>query len=335
MEGQPFPMPPHCTTSLVGKRTKTEDIMPFYSLFIFVIMLSGSLFGSLEDHFKPCHHKNSKHQVKGVDFIYMINLDQRPEKYALSAAELIPYGITPYRFSAVNGWELSAEALNSMGITYRSWMPKDIWGTAYLPENEGKPHHEIMNVPGRNYYSHCLSRGAIGIVLSHLSILQDALDSGYDTIWVMEDDVKVIKDPHRMTAYIKELDAVVGKRNWDVLFTDPDTKRRDGSYVPCLGYARRPNFEPKNPERFVERVNIDKNFRKVGARYGAYSMIVRRSGMKKIMNFIKRYGIFLPYDMEFYLLNDINLYTMRFDVVSTMPDALSDNGRDNYNKIAN
>ncbi|MGZ3633524.1 MAG: glycosyltransferase family 25 protein [Parachlamydiaceae bacterium] len=306
--------------------------MQFYSLFLLVIMLSGNLFGALEDHFKPCPNKDKKCRMPGIDYIYMINLDQRPEKFALSAAELAPYGITPYRFSAVNGWEIPVETLNSIGIPFRSWMPKDLWGTSYLPENNGAPHHEIMQVPGRNYYSHCLSRGAIGIVLSHLSILQDAYKAGYETIWVMEDDVKVIKDPRQLTSLIKELDKVVGKRNWDVLFTDPDTKRRDGTYVPCLGYARRPNFDPKNPERFVHREVINKNFRKVGARYGAYSMVVRRSGMKKILNFIKRYGVFLPYDMEFYLINDINLYTTRYDVVSTLPDALSDNGNDNYNK---
>lgn len=31
-------------------------------------------------------------------------------------------------------------------------------------------------------------------MLSHLSVLKDALDSGYETIWVMEDDIHIIQD---------------------------------------------------------------------------------------------------------------------------------------------
>ncbi|MBA3602217.1 MAG: glycosyltransferase family 25 protein [Parachlamydiaceae bacterium] len=260
----------------------------------------------------------------------MINLDQRPEKFNQSLAQLAPYGILPYRFSAVNGWELPSKVLNSLGVTFKPWMQKGIMGTCYLQENKGENNHELIEKVGRNYYSHCLSRGAIGIVLSHLSILQDALDSGFKTIWVMEDDIEVFKDPNELTALIKKLDALVGKDNWDVLFTDPDTKRANGEYIPCTGYAKRPNFAPKNIERFIGRKDISKDFRKVGARYGAYSMIIRKSGMKKILNFIKRNDIFLPYDMEFYLPNNINLYTMRYDVVSTLTDALSDNGKARY-----
>lgn len=165
------------------------------------VLLSSALSGGIEKFFKPAPKKSGNHQMKGIDFIYMINLDQRPEKFALSQAELEPYGIFPYRFSAVNGWELSKETLNSAGVTYRAWMLTDLLGTAYLPEDKGAATHEIMHAIGRNYYSHHMSRGAIGIVLSHLSILQDAYNSGYNTIWVMEDDIQVIRDPHELTFF--------------------------------------------------------------------------------------------------------------------------------------
>ncbi len=293
-------------------------------------MLTGSISGSIKDSFKPALKKSKQNSMPGIDFIYMINLDKRPEKFNQSLSQLSPYGIIPYRFSAVNGWDLSSKALNSLGITFMPWMTKGIMGTCYLPQNKGEYNHELIEKIGRNYYSHCLSRGAIGIVLSHLSILQDALDSGYKTIWVMEDDIEVFKDPNKLTTLLKKLDALVGKDNWDVLFTDPDTKRANGEYIPCNGYAKRPNFEPKYTERFAMRNDVSKDFRKVGARYGAYSMIIRKSGMKKILNFIKENGIFLPYDMEFYLPNNINLYTMRYDVVSTLTNALSDNGKPRY-----
>lgn len=295
------------------------------------LAISTTLIGGIEQYFKPVGQKSHRNKMRGIDCIYMINLDERPEKFARSAEELSPYKVYPCRFSAVNGWKLSLETINALGIKYRPGMRSELWGTSYLTDDFA-PSHEVMQVEGRNYFSHCLSRGAIGIVLSHLSILDDALKSGHETIWVMEDDVQVVRDPRSLTAMISKLDALVGSKNWDILFTDPDTKNADGKYIPCTAYAHRPNFTPLHPERFAARSDVSKDFTKVGARYGAYSMIVRRSGMKKIMNFIKQYGVFLPYDMEFYLPNDIQLYSIRYDIVSTLPKALSDNGAPRYQK---
>jgi len=288
--------------------------------------------GGIESYLKPVYGKESCHMnpIEGVDLAYVINLDQRPEKFAHCQDELSSYGIIPYRFSAVNGWELNLDAINEIGVKYKAGMTEGLRGTCYLFENAFKPLHEIMHVPERTYFCHCMTRGAIGIVLSHLSVLQDAYNSGYNTIWVMEDDIEVIQNPHSLSELIYKLDLLVGKNGWDILFTDQDTKGRKGEYIPCLSYAKRPNFTPKNPQKFAIRSTISPDFKKIGARYGAYSMIVRRSGMEKLLQFFKKYNIFLPFDMEYTLPNDIKLYTLIQDVVSTQPCALSDNGAPNY-----
>jgi len=286
----------------------------------------------IEKYLKKAGEKTSDHGLKNIDCAYIINLDQRPEKLKSCTDQLSPYNISPFRFSAVNGWELSLETVNTLGVKYDSDMRKELWGTSYLSDQDWMPHHEIMQVEGRNYFCHCMARGPIGIVLSHLSVLKDAYDAGYKTIWVMEDDIQVIRDPNLISTYIEKLDALVGSDQWDILFTDRDTKNQRGEYVPCMGYAQRPNFTPKNPERFAMRQQVGTEFMKVGARYGAYSMIVRRPAMKKILNFIDQYRIFLPYDMEFYLPDSIKLYALLDDVVSTLPQAISDNGAPGYQK---
>jgi GR25 family glycosyltransferase involved in LPS biosynthesis len=297
---------------------------------LFVLLYFSAVHAGLEDYFKKPTEKSCSHSLPNIDFIYVLNLDQRPEKFALCLEQLAPYQIIPYRFSAVNGWELTLETINDVGIKYDFWMTSGKWGTCYPVDGEGLAVHEIVQVPEKNYFAHCMSRGAIGIVLSHLSILQDAYDSNYETIWVMEDDIEVIRDPAILPGLIDELDRLVGKEGWDILFTDPDTKSQQGNYVPCTAYAWRPNFSPANPDRFVQKTNISESLRKVGARYGAYSMIVRRSGMKKLLQFFKNYKIFLPFDMDYTVLNDIRLFTTTYDVVSTLPQALSDNGEPNY-----
>ena len=300
------------------------------SVVLFFVFVSSVLYSKTEDFLSKLPEKHQENQIRNVDFIYMINLDERPEKYQHSLQELAPYGISPYRFSAVNGWNLSLETINAVGTPYEPRMGSEHWGTSYLIQDMGQPSHEIMQSVGKVYFAHCLSRGAIGIVLSHLSILQDAYDSGYKTIWVMEDDVEVIRDPHILSDLIDELDAIVGKEGWDILFTDQDTKGHDGKYVSCLSCAWRPDLPHYNSNQFTQRYYISSNLRRIGARYGSYSMIVRRSGMKKILDFFKSRHLFLPFDMEFTLPPRIRLFNVNDDVVSTMPRALTDNGYPGY-----
>lgn len=299
-------------------------------LVVFSFLLYSGAQCAMKDYFKPALNKGSNHKMPGIDFIYMINLDQRPEKFEKASAQLHPYGIKPYRFSAVNGWELSLEAINELGVKFRPGMTGGFMGTSYPSLEEGK--HSVISKYGRTYYCHCMARGPIGILLSHLSILKDALKSNYQTIWVMEDDIEVIRNPKRISRMISELDRLVGNGNWDVLFTDRDTKDGKGKYVPCTSMARRPNYLEKDLMRFSRRTMISKDLRRIGARFGAYSMILRRSGIEKIYNFIRDHRLFLPYDMDYILPAGIKLYTVMEDIVSTLPNAISDNGVPNYLK---
>ncbi|MCB1111789.1 MAG: glycosyltransferase family 25 protein [Chlamydiales bacterium] len=299
--------------------------MPFRRSIFFLLLLSTSLAGDVLQHLHPCTGKIDKQELKHVDFIYLINLDERPEKLANTLKELEPYGIHPYRFSAVNGWRLSLEVINDVGVRYQPWMQQGYYGTCYLPENKGQQTLEKINIIGRNYFCQTLSLGAIGCCMSHLSVLKDAYDSGYETIWVMEDDIQVLRSPHLISKIIEDLDAAVGSDGWDILYTDRDTKGSDGKYVICESYYPRPNFVPGDPSRFAMKRRIAKQIRQVGARYGTYSMIIRRSGIRKLLDFFRQYQVFLPYDMDIYLPEEIRMFTVMKDIVSTYPTAASDN----------
>ena len=302
-----------------------------YLLFL-SIASAATLCSAIVDHLKTVEVSPGQHTMRNIDCIYTINLDQRPEKFAACKEQLDPHGIHPVRFSAVNGWELSLETLNDIGLKYKNSMQPGIWGTSYLPNGNYTPEHEIIHTPGRNYFCHCMSRGAIGIVLSHLSLLKHALDNKFDRVWIMEDDIELIQNPHKISYMIDKLDALVGKDGWDILFTDQDTIDQRGNYIPCRSYASRPNFTPRNPERFRNRTAIDADFDQVGARYGAYSYIITASGIKKLYDFLIKKKIFLPYDMEYYLPNDMRLFAVKEDIVSTKINALSDNGAPGYQK---
>jgi GR25 family glycosyltransferase involved in LPS biosynthesis len=284
----------------------------------------------VQNYLKKAEGKQLYHNMRNIDFIYMINLDRRPEKFAMSKAALDPYMIYPYRFSAINGWELPLTTIDDIGAKLESGMKRTRLGTIYPLDWGGKEKHVMMNEIGKRYFGHQMSRGAIACVLSHISVLQDAYDSGYKTIWVMEDDIEVIQDPRTISNLIDKLDETVGKKEWDILFTDRDSKDIHGNYVTCRAPGWRINFKPKHPENFAIQKKIGHHFRKIGARFGTYSMIIRRSGIKKILNYIKQYQIFLPYDIDLCLTPDICMYTVQSDVVSTVPLAPTDNGVPNY-----
>jgi len=291
-------------------------------IYLFVVL---SLWGDIEDHLKRVEQKTLNATLANIDYIYMINLDQRPEKWEHSMRQLTPYGIHPYRFSAVNGWELSLEEINDVGVKFSPEMRGGLVGTSYLTF---EPTHGVIECIGQTYFGHCQARGTIGIALSHISILQDAYDSGYETIWVMEDDIEVLEDPRVISEVIVALDKAVGKGHWDILFTDRDIRDKWGRYVPTYYAGIRPDYESMNP--FSQRVEINPHFIKVGARSGAHSMILRRSGIKKLLQFFKAHQIFLPYDMDFILPQGIQMFTVTEDIVSNLVSAPSDNGGPNY-----
>ena len=75
---------------------------------------------------------------------------------------------------------------------------------------------------------------------------------------------------------------------------------------------------------------INDHFRKIAARFGTTSMIIRRSGIIKLLEFSKNQNIYLPYDLENYFPEGIQRYGLTFDLVTNMLNSLSDIGAPDY-----
>ena len=65
-------------------------------------------------------------------------------------------------------------------------------------------------------------------------------------------------------------------------------------------------------------------------RYGAYSMILRRSAMEKILSFYQNFRIYLPYDLDYWLIPTLKMYAPASDIVSHKTGSASDNSFPNY-----
>lgn len=269
-----------------------------------------------------------------IDFIYLINLDQRPEKLENVQRQLYPYGIIPCRFSAIYGWGLSAEALNEVGLTFLPGMEEDQWGVHYPLNGNGDFQLDFLTESSfkKTYFSRWTTRGAIGCTLSHLSVLDDACKAGYDLIWVMEDDILVNGNPLYLSELIDELDSLVGRAGWDILYTDIDTADAPLYSAPntfetdlngSLLFIWRPDMGSTDMTPYRKRQIISANFLKIGSRMRTHSMVITRSGMEKILTYEKNRGIFIPYDHELALIPGIQLYSLRYPLV-TFIDRFSD-----------
>lgn len=302
-----------------------------YRISFFLLAATFLLHADIEDHFVPVLNKTNGHSFGNIDFIYLINLDQRPEKLQMSLKQLKPYGINPFRFPAVNGWELSIDAINEIGVKFTSEMEGDFMGTSYHQPTGLNPSHEIIHNLGQTYFIHTLAPGAIGCAMSHLSVLQDAYDSGYETIWIMEDDIEILKDPSVIPDLIDQLDRLVGEQGWDILFTDRDFRNSGGWHAPGYGATKRLGLTHLQfAQDFSFKKDISPEFRQIANRYGTHSMILRRSGVKKLLQFFKAHQLFAPYDMDLIYARGLKMFTVTHDIVGNLPQALSDVGYPHY-----
>lgn len=288
----------------------------FPSIFLLFAVIS---YANITDYLKAGFGKAAKNQsIEGIDAIYVINLDQRPEKFQKITDQFLAYGIQPYRFSAIYGWDLSKVALYEVGMEYQKDMVMGKWASTYSSKKDGA-YRELLdqNCSGKRFVSTSVSPGAIGRFLSHLSILQNAYKQGYKTIWVLEDNVSLQDDPHQLSSYIKKLDKIVGEK-WDVLSTGIQHPKRDEELF-AIEHIWRPDIPLPNQEQLFKQINLNKDFVKIGHGIRPHSVIYRRSGIKKILDFEKKHSLFNTYENELSLIPNIKMFALKHNLTPANP----------------
>jgi GR25 family glycosyltransferase involved in LPS biosynthesis len=306
-------------------------MLALFSAIVFIHCYAG-----IENHYRKLENKLGSSGMENIDYIYLINLDQRPEKWISCLNQLIPYGIFPERFPGIYGWTLSPAVLNEISVQFQHGMWTGKEAVMHFPlDGDGSPQWVFLSgaFNGKGCFSGTTVIGTIGCSLAHLSVLKDAYDSDYKTIWVMEDDIAIYEDPHQLSDLILELESLVGPNGWDVLYTDYnflyiDPNQDLSSQIPERYW--RPDM-PYLDVRFVgQHQDVGENFMKIGSRMRNHSMIYSRSGIEKIVNFYRTHNNFLPYDNEIALIPGIRLYTLKRPIVSF--NEVTSDTRDRYFK---
>src|SRR5262249_49315276 len=151
--------------------------------------------------------------------------------------------------------------------------------------------------------------------LSHVSVIKDALLQGFKAIWVLEDDIEFVEDPHQISGFIAKLNKI--DPNWDVLYTDIDSKNNLGVRVPALDSDFRPDrMFIYSLEHYLKRTMLSDDLMRLGQRYGMYSLLISRKGMKKIYNYFTHVYLWTAIDIDIHYIPTIREYSITRDIVT-------------------
>ena len=261
----------------------------------------------------PIPHDAKELPLEGIDYIYLINLEDRKDRLKRSLDQLSEYGLTPQPFLAVSGNNLSPEVFEGCGLKFEKGMEGENWVLDYTHPEKAEFTFLNKTVYGKTFYSKRTSKGAIGCALSHLSAIQDAYNRGYETVWILEDDCLVLQDPHILSTMLKELKG----KEWDLLYTDPDEWPEETPIgFPLEDLLWRPDMAHQSIAHCYKRAIFNDHFLKVGLRFRTTSYIINRSGMKKMLDYFSKHHIFSPPDLEISLIPNLSLLNLRKGVVT-------------------
>lgn len=226
-----------------------------------------------------------KSGMDGVDCLYVINLAKRPEKWQRIQQICRDYALFPTRVEAVNGTKLSRSILKTLCGRY----------------------------PIRK------KRGAIGCFLSHVSVFLDSYERKLNCVWICEDDIDFIENPHQMPDLLKKLTEI--DPDWDVLYTDPDTRIPEcyhwkETVLPNMQSDFRPDQVHLPMEYYLTKHVIDENFTRIGQRFGLYSYFVSKKGIQKLVHYFLHVFIWTEIDRDIHYVPDIREYALNKNVIS-------------------
>ncbi len=222
--------------------------------------------------------------IQGIDCIYVINLDERPERWERMKALCEELGLHVNRVSAVNGWNLSREVV------------KDLFG----------PYTERSTQ---------IRGGPIGCMMSHLSVIRDAYEKGYNCVWILEDDAAFLEDIHEIPELISELTAY--DPQWDILFTDQNFRNENG-YTPFYGLDPRPHQPLEHLSYYSERKKISDHLMQIHSRYATTSILWSRKGLEKATHFYSTHYMWTAIDIDMHTIPGLREYASTSDIVSNL-----------------
>lgn len=239
----------------------------------------------IEKYLKSIEVSEFESGLLGVDCIYVINLDKRPTKWDRMKKLCKLEGLNVNRVSGIDGLKIPFKIRKELAGPY----------------------------PVR------LTKGALGCLLSHISVIKDAYERDFEIIWIMEDDVVFIEDVKLIPNLLEKLFDI--DPDWDIFYTDIDSKDKKGNYIKSVSSDFRPDRMHYPLKYYINRIVIDDDIMKIGQRFGMYSLFVSRKGIEKILNYFTHVYLWTAIDIDIHYIPGIREYSARKDIVSVWCDS--------------
>lgn len=236
------------------------------------VLAEESFNSSLASFLKPIDLLEEGSGLEGIDCIYVINLKERPERWNLIQEQFVGQNLLANRVDAVNGWKIPLAQRNEL-IDPRLSTSRNLM----------------------------LNGGEIGCLLSHLSIYQDALDRGFEVIWVCEDDVKIKENVKNIPSLVEELFWL--DPDWDLLYTEH-----------TMFGATLQRHRPEQKPYKAHSEDISATLAKTHGRFGTHSMILSRKGLEKIMSYYYSRYFWTPIDVDLHYI-ELREYSIKEGIV--------------------
>lgn len=234
---------------------------------------------------KPANVTEFNPGLELIDCIYVINLDTRPDKWIRVKKLLEENGLKVNRFSAVNGWNFTEE--------------------------------QIQQFCGD--LSPQMSTGAYGCLLSFLSIFKDALERGFERVWICEDDIDIVDDVRKIPELMKKLTHL--DPDWEILYTDLKPRWIVEGKIQHVHWGPEFPQRPDAPASFSRpQFNVFENDEFIRAPYrtATHSMVFTKKGMKRILDYFTHVYLWAPIDIELHWIPGLRHYSSKHDIVSTI-----------------
>lgn len=241
----------------------------------------------LVEYLKPVEVTNFDSGVPFINCIYVINIDYRKDKWERLLPMFEKMNVRVNRMSAVIGKDLTDADKQAM------------FGDSPVT----------------------LSGPEIGCLLSHISIIKDAKERNFDVIWICEDDLEFNEPVDILPGYIKKLNEI--DPEWDILYTDTNCRDPYDWYYYPLSTNPRPGQHLPSFHFMNKRTPVAEGLERIRIRYGTTSMVISKSGIKKILNYFSHIYLWVPYDWDLHYIPRIKEYGITRDAITNLRQGIA------------
>lgn len=190
------------------------------------------------------------HKMSGIDFIYVITA-KKCHRFNDFKRSFAKYGVNPYRFTAFSPSSISSDTMHRTCLRGSRRLRRVTAQKMVVKKGKFILKKRKMLDRSSGYIHSKMQIKKLASALSHISIIKDALESGYENIWIMDSGTELRCDPNILSNYIVRANKEIP--DWTSIYTDY-SERDSGDYVePIMKFYWRPDIDFLDPEEYLQR----------------------------------------------------------------------------------